>query len=319
MGIVKNLIFSILVMLVIFSIVPFNVVVAYDCASNDHDYIIISVIEPTKDKNGYNEYECRICGNTYREVTALCKGLWGDWIIDIEPTCTQAGKKHRVCPENSAHIEYDNISPIGHEFEEKEKKLYCDKDGEVIFACKNCGEEYSEKAEERVAHIFETKKTPATYTSDGKIENVCKVCGYTEEELLERLNHEHSYVSEIVLEATCMKEGILSHTCDICDERYEEAIKVLEHDFGDWIVRENPTLTTEGVKYRECNRDCGHIEEESIGRGITADVTPADAVINLMNLAMLGLSGSMLLSARRIISWDKKLRAKNIKGWYKKL
>lgn len=65
----------------------------------------------------------------------------------------------------------------------------------------------------------------------------------------------------IIEEATCFTEGLKSHICDKCGHIEEKTIPNT-HSFGEWYVHTEPTCTNAGVKRKDC--DCGEYETEII-------------------------------------------------------
>lgn len=65
----------------------------------------------------------------------------------------------------------------------------------------------------------------------------------------------------IIEEATCFTEGLKSRICDKCGHIEEKTISIT-HSFGEWYVHTEPTCTNVGVKRKDC--DCGEYETEII-------------------------------------------------------
>ncbi len=77
------------------------------------------------------------------EVGATCSNsphIFGDWTVDVEPTCTREGLRSRNCP-RCGHIENQFIDPNGHDFEEEwtvDREATKEIAGEMSRHCKNC-------------------------------------------------------------------------------------------------------------------------------------------------------------------------------------
>ena len=62
-----------------------------------HNYIQ-TVTEPTCERRGYTTHKCDNCDDLYVDTYVAATGHeYGEWIIDIESTCTKEGSKHHVC------------------------------------------------------------------------------------------------------------------------------------------------------------------------------------------------------------------------------
>jgi hypothetical protein len=66
----------------------------------------------------------------------------------------------------------------------------------------------------------------------------------------------HSMVADDKVDATCTQSGLTSGAhCVVCNEIMiaQKEIPQLEHNYTDWIVRNESTCTSFGVEYRTCN------------------------------------------------------------------
>ena len=76
-----------------------------------HDLSNYEYIAPTCIKDGNFEYEkCSRCEYTTFESISATGHTDGEWITDIEPTCTEDGRKHQVCDVCDATIKFESIS-----------------------------------------------------------------------------------------------------------------------------------------------------------------------------------------------------------------
>lgn len=109
-----------------------------------HNYVK-TIHVPTCTENGYDEYICSICGNSYYEnYTDPIWHTFGEWVVDVEPECEEDGVKYHIC-ELCGTREYDSIPALGHEFERKPiSRATCTEQGEVECVCLKCGETYVE-------------------------------------------------------------------------------------------------------------------------------------------------------------------------------
>ncbi|MBQ2915032.1 MAG: leucine-rich repeat protein [Clostridia bacterium] len=78
-----------------------------------HSYDSI-VTNPTCTEQGYITHTCSVCGDSYIDTyTNVLGHTEGEWIIDVEATCTEAGSKHQVCATCEVTINTSVIQPLG--------------------------------------------------------------------------------------------------------------------------------------------------------------------------------------------------------------
>jgi|GEM_PF-1987630 len=164
------------------------------CKDGEHDYKEKVISEATCENKGIVEYECSICGDTYRE--------------EKEAT--------------------------GHDFEFKQTaEATCTTKSETTYTCKKCGFIYKEEGEtDESAHDFDdgTVTTEVSCTADGKIVYKCSLCGDERSETVPATGHDY-YSS--VTNATCTSDGARVFTCSRCGDTYSEVIPATGHSWGE--------------------------------------------------------------------------------------
>lgn len=79
--------------------------------------------------------------------------------------------------------------------------------------------------------------------------------------------HVHNYTREVVTPPTCTEAGYTTKYCDSCDSCDSTAITegeaALGHDWGEWVITQEPTDEVNGVKTRTCTR-CGETETAGV-------------------------------------------------------
>ncbi len=109
-------------------------------------------------------------------------------------------------------------------------------------------------------HTWETTRTEPTCTVDGSIVSVCKDCGATDRVVLPATSHKLVSSGH---DATCTQSGYVRYMCSQCSYWYEKKTPALGHDWSDWVVDQEVTARTDGVKHRTCAR-CGEMEMYAI-------------------------------------------------------
>lgn len=166
-----------------------------------------SVGEPSdevKNNSSYDKdgnFNSPVVGDDGTEIPNLsgsCEEFFGghdygeEWITDKEPTCTEAGSKHKVCNRCGTKGEITEIPALGHNAVKTEAKAAtCTEDGNITYwYCDVCKKYFSDEAltteitkvetvDKATGHETELKKAKeATCTAEGYTgDKVCKVCG----------------------------------------------------------------------------------------------------------------------------------------------
>lgn len=116
------------------------------------------------------------------------------------------------------------------------------KDGTYHWHAATCGHEVTEG---KAAHSFGdwTTTKEATEEAEGSRERSCTVCEYTATEVIEKLEHKHTYSEDWTKDETNHW-----HACN-CGEKQDETL----HIYGDWQVTKDATEDIEGSKKRTCS------------------------------------------------------------------
>lgn len=136
---------------------PFYIKCLYD--ETEHEWEEIDSSDPTCTEEGYVDYECSVCGETYTEtIDALGHNMVEDEYYHIDPTCTEDGEEYWYCTRCS-HTEDKIISALGHDYSTEDDDYgicrrcgesevrYCDCGAEMIYDeelyggwyCPDCG------------------------------------------------------------------------------------------------------------------------------------------------------------------------------------
>lgn len=201
---------------------------------------------------------------------AYAEDMWGEWIVDSEPSCTEAGQRHRVATKGNGAIQYEDIAPLGHDYRLIEVPATCTEDGVKTYTCSRSGDTYTEPGEAALGH---------------------------------------DYVEVVTQEPTCLEEGVKTYTCSHDGNTYTEAIPALGHDFGEWNTETPAKPGKEGVEVRVCRRDGFRETREIAALPIEEKVEPARPVEaaappkrkaesvfpNHMDLIIAGVNATMMI------------------------
>lgn len=246
-------------------------------------------IEPGCDTEGYDEYVCSVCGESYRDhFTDALGHRFGDWISTKNATCTEEGEETRTC-DRCRCKETRMVAVLGHDFLVTEtKKATCQEKGSITYVCSRCGDTCKEYTE-TLPHQY--KKTYANWDFITWLFNTvyhiftgqdlfspyyykCEVCGNVmtkEEAFLAGIASaqgtcDHETAEWKDLYENCKDGGLHAYVCNECGKAIEaQVLPPREHAFGEWTVRTPADSAHEGERFRVCSV-CGFEETETIPR-----------------------------------------------------
>ena len=229
-----------------------------------------SVIAVGCTTNGYTEYTCSACGDTYRDETVKATGhKYEEEEITKQPTCTSEGErvlrcrecgeirteqiakeKHRyetteiaatceeggyikyICRECGEEREEKTSEAEGHDYGETEVEATCERGGYILYECAVCGDEYTEQTSEPLGHRYTVEEVQPTCTDGGYTEHTCAVCGYSYRDEITEPNG-HKWDEEILIRATCKTAGKTKYTCKVCNTTRTEETRPTEHKYSE--------------------------------------------------------------------------------------
>ena len=182
-----------------------------------HEYDDGIVHAPTCTAEGYTEYICTLCGESYKDdFTDRAEHAYSE--VVIEPTCTHEGYTTHFC--TVCGYEYtDSYTPAtGHTYQEATVLPTCTEEGYTAHTCLECGYSFNDTYVAALGHSYDTEVIAPTCTEDGYTVYTCTVCEYTQ------IGDEtaatgHAYALNTV-EATCVTYGYTEHTCANCSDRF---------------------------------------------------------------------------------------------------
>ncbi len=156
------------------------------------------------------------------KITGTASHRYNAWVIDKEPTCTEAGSKHRDCTE-CTDVQTVTIPATGHNYGDwtVTKEATCNETGSHYRTCSVCKavdtQEIPAKDHVYGAWVFDSS---STCTEEGLKHCECTVCGHYKEVIIPEKGHlETDWI--IDSEATVYKAGSKHKECIRCDETVE--------------------------------------------------------------------------------------------------
>ena len=263
-----------------------------------------NVVAPTCVDEGYTQYVCSVCGETYKSDIVAATGIH-NYIENVDEKYL---KSKASC--NSKAVYYKNCSVCGHigsetfEYGELDadnhgeteirnaKAATCTEDGySGDTYCKDCGEKLSSGTViTKTAHTLKAiAATPATHALPGNMAYFkCSVCGdcFLDKDGKTAVDEADTIIPKIDHEFSEYKHDETKHwhECE-CGVIADEG----EHSFGEWVIVTEPTYTATGKKERVCTV-CGYKDTEEIEivppTFIYGD-TNGDNKLNLLDLIVL--------------------------------
>ena len=229
-----------------------------------HSYTVTAV-PSTCTERGYDLHTCIHCGESYRDNYTKATGhTFGEWIVDIAPTCADQGLRHHIC--SSCKVsENETVSASGHSYKPQVlKEATCTEHGEILYTCELCGA-LSYEHTEMTAHNYQ-KKEASKFWLQILIEKVLNVLfGYEGNNAFyyECVDCHHIQVRD---EATMLSAASAQSTCD--------------HILGEWTEIHPETYLAGNVEVRTCSA-CGQNVEYRCG------VKTGDHCISISDVTLL--------------------------------
>lgn len=199
-----------------------------------HEYGEGIIHAPTCTAEGYTEYICTLCGESYRDnYTECAKHTYSE--VVIEPTCTHEGYTTHFCTVCGYEYTDSYTAATGHTYQETTTLPTCTEEGYTTHTCLECGYTFNDTYVAALGHSYETEVIAPTCTEDGYTVYTCTVCEYTQ------IGDEtaatgHAYALNTV-ETTCVTYGYTEHVCANCSDRFvTDYIAALGHDYEDEVV-----------------------------------------------------------------------------------
>ena len=198
-----------------------------------HNYTEV-VIEDTCTNQGFTEYVCTKCGNSYSDNYGAALGHnFGAWITVTAATCTADGIMNTKCS-NCTATSTRVIPATGHTYGEWETTVgpTCTLKGSKVKKCTVCKAVVETAEIDMLPHTVVTDSAvEATCTSTGLTQGKhCSVCGtvLVAQEVLP-VKHETGDTM-LVTPATCTETGLRAKYCSVCHQFVDtEVIPALTH------------------------------------------------------------------------------------------
>lgn len=225
-----------------------------------------NTVAPTCEEEGYTEYTCTVCHDSYIENIVPAAGHSFVEVV-VAATCTAEGYVEKVCTVCGERYKVEGsetpLAPHDMVFCAYTKQPTCAAEGEALYRCSVCG------AEERVVcektpHSYKSTVVQPTCEEGGYTLHECSVCGDSYKDCMTSpLGHS---CEAVVIEPTCYSEGYTIYKCVRCSFSYTDEqsyTPMLPHTFGEWTSDVLPDCTEKGSDSRTCII-CGAVESRDV-------------------------------------------------------
>ena len=212
-----------------------------------------------------NKLYCSVCNQVIQTISLEDHThSFGEWITEIESTCTVGGILARYC--RCGAKEEKALKVLEHKFGAWKTltEATCDEYGLIQSTCSGCGKVKEEKTpmtDHQFISVITTREPTCSQT--GITEKACSKCNAVIlEELPLRLHDYDPWKTQ--QEATCNSEGIEIRECKNCDYVEKKVLAVNQnHKYSEWTIISDPTTESKGSKERKCSV-CGNTEQADI-------------------------------------------------------
>lgn len=174
-------------------------------------------------------------------------------------SCTEEGKGLYTW-NNTTYGSFSFEVPLpetSHNYTVTVVKATCTQQGYTTYACRGCGEGYTDNYVDPLGHAFDYKvrKVP-TETEEGTLEGICSRCKESGSLRLPLLDQEN-YICTVLRAPSCTEAGLGAYTWKVTEYgsfSFEAELPPLGHDFI-YTVSTQPTKTDTGLISGSC-RQC---------------------------------------------------------------
>ena len=220
-----------------------------------HDSEVIKSEDPDCTHDGVAWYQCynEWCDKPIYSETLPALGHDYEHLAEYKaPTCLEPGYARGTCSRCGEAI--DEVIPAkGHNTSSMDlvKAPTCTESGYYQGDCMDCGRRNVRQTVPALGHDWNDGVIikPATQTEDGSALYTCMRCGETEERVIPKTMHVHSYV-ETVVPPTCTTEGYTNYKCSGCGDEYNDNYIPAAHKWDQGTVVTPAGAHTAGsIKY----------------------------------------------------------------------
>lgn len=220
---------------------------------------VLQTTPATCTEPGASYQHCTLCG-AVRDYTVIPKlpHTWGDWNVDVAPTCTAPGSQSRECA--TCHTkEYKAVPQLAHAWGGwvDETPATCFAPGQQTNTCANCFT-VQRRAIAQLKHSWGpwSVKTPPTCTEQGVEVSICGLCSTEQYRYVKATGHSFGGWGPDTA-PTCTQGGLEKRACTVCLFEQFRPVAATGHTMGPWGVTTPATCNAGGIEKQVCSV-CGH-------------------------------------------------------------
>ena len=220
--------------------------------SCSHQYLV-SVIDPTCEKQGYTLHTCRKCSYSYKDNYVAALGH-DSATSHVQPTCTQTGLQTTYCQRDECqkilgqfvvaawgHNFVNGVctrcgftNNCAHTFIEKVYAPTCHDFGYTLYTCTKCEYAYHGNYTTQLSHVWKMEnRSAATCEKDGYEEYSCTRCGECDVKTLNATGHKWDAVSSSSAENGTTD---VTYLCSVCNKTKIENLPTAAAQAQNWLL-----------------------------------------------------------------------------------
>ena len=186
---------------------------------------------PSCTEDGYTEYICSNCGDSYKDdIVGSLGHEYGEWVYIAVPSCQSSGERVRYCSV-CENVESEVLPATDHLYCENVYEPTCTEQGYTEHVCSYCGDSYRDGYVDSLGHDYGEWETvtEATCSQYGEEISYCTRCDEYQSREIPKTDHEYAATEH---EPTCTEQGYTEYVCSCCGDSYRDGyVDSLGHDY----------------------------------------------------------------------------------------
>ena len=186
---------------------------------------------PSCTEDGYTEYICSNCGDSYKDdIVGSLGHEYGEWVYIAVPSCQSSGERVRYCSV-CENVESEVLPATDHLYCENVYEPTCTEQGYTEHVCSCCGDSCRDGYVDSLGHDYGEWETvtEATCSQYGEEISYCTRCDEYRSREIPKTDHEYAATEH---EPTCTEQGYTEYVCSCCGDSYRDGyVDSLGHDY----------------------------------------------------------------------------------------
>ena len=186
---------------------------------------------PSCTEDGYTEYICSNCGDSYKDdIVGSLGHEYGEWVYIAVPSCQSSGERVRYCSV-CENVESEVLPATDHLYCENVYEPTCTEQGYTEYVCSCCGDSCRDGYVDSLGHDYGEWETvtEATCSQYGEEISYCTRCDEYRSREIPKTDHEYAATEH---EPTCTEQGYTEYVCSCCGDSYRDGyVDSLGHDY----------------------------------------------------------------------------------------